>query len=179
MVSAQLPSTGVNGALSPWPSSTRRAGARASAAAQWVRVRMVTAVARACCLGCVVRRPPSPAGDPAGRGPADRRTPAKALRGGEGGVFLTFARSLSSASDLYDALYAEREEIAKVAPGVAWRRDANGKVWIQAPPIPLGDLEDPAARQTVVRYIAAQTNAMVNAFRHRLERLCKERATGT
>jgi hypothetical protein len=92
-----------------------------------------------------------------------------------GGVFLTFAKSLASGPDLYDALYAEREEIAKVAPGLSWEKGADGKVWIQVPDIELGDLEDRANRQRVVVYLADQTNRMVNAFRHRLEALCRER----
>lgn len=95
----------------------------------------------------------------------------------QGGVFLTFAKALASAPDLYQALYADREEIAKVVPSLTWEQGNDGKIWIQAPSIPLGNLDDAANRQRVVTYLANQTNAMVNAFRHRLDALCRDRLT--
>lgn len=94
-----------------------------------------------------------------------------------GGVFLTFARALASAPDFYNQLYADREEIGKVVDGLSWECKADGKVFIEAPTIKLGDLDDEANRLHVLSYLAEQTNKMVNAFRHRLETLSKERLT--
>lgn len=92
----------------------------------------------------------------------------------EGGVFLTFARSFDSSGLLYDELLAMSDLIAEEVPGITWRRDGNGKVWITAPTVALGDLKDPANRLRVIEHLKVQTNRMVNAFRGRLAELCRQ-----
>jgi hypothetical protein len=96
----------------------------------------------------------------------------------EGGVFLTFARSFDSSGLLYDELLAMSDLIAEEVPGITWRRDGNGKVWITAPTIALGDLKDPANRLRVIEHLKVQTNRMVNAFRGRLAELCRQHGLG-
>lgn len=96
----------------------------------------------------------------------------------EGGVFLTFARSFDSSGLLYDELMAMGELIAEEVPGITWRKDGNGKVWIMAPTVALGDLKDPANRLRVIEHLLVQTNRMVNAFRGRLAELCKQHGLG-
>lgn len=96
----------------------------------------------------------------------------------EGGVFLTFARSFDSSGLLYDELFAMSDLIAEEVPGITWRRDGNGKVWITAPTVALGDLKDPANRLRVIEHLKVQTNRMVNAFRGRLAELCRQHGLG-
>lgn len=96
----------------------------------------------------------------------------------EGGVFLTFARSFDSSGLLYDELLAMGELIAEEVPGITWRKDGNGKVWIMAPTVALGDLKDPANRLRIIEHLQVQTNRMVNAFRGRLAELCRQHGLG-
>lgn len=94
----------------------------------------------------------------------------------EGGVFLTFSRDFSPAREIYEALYGQREEIERIVPGITWQIDGNNKVWIAAPKVSLGDLDDASNRKLVLGQLAVFTNQMVNAFRNRLEQQAKERS---
>ncbi|MGX9221719.1 hypothetical protein ACWV27_25480 (plasmid) [Massilia varians] len=89
----------------------------------------------------------------------------------QAGVFLTFSRSFAQGPAWYEALYNQREMIEADVPGLTWERNADGKVWIEAPPTQIGNLEDENNRARLVRYLTEQTNRMVNAFRHRLASL--------
>lgn len=93
----------------------------------------------------------------------------------EAGVFLTFGKGLAERSEWFDRLYDEREAIERIAPGLSWDKRRDGKCLIQIPPIQIGDFTQPAVRQRIVIYLAEQTNQMVNAFRHRLDALSRER----
>lgn len=93
-----------------------------------------------------------------------------------GGVFLTFLKSFTRSQEFYDALYEQRSEIDAIVPGLSWKREANGKVWIEVPTVTLGDLDDDANRARVIAYLTGQTNRMVNAFRHRLKDLSRATA---
>lgn len=93
----------------------------------------------------------------------------------EAGVFLTFGKGLAERSEWFDRLFEEREAIERVVPGLAWDKRPDGKCLIQVPPIQVGDFSQPAVRQRIVDYLAEQTNQMVNAFRHRLDVMSRER----
>lgn len=67
--------------------------------------------------------------------------------------------------------------VDRVVPGLTWEMRPDGKCFISVPSIPLGDIELPENRHRVVRYLADQTNRMVNAFRHRLDILARQRDT--
>lgn len=45
-------------------------------------------------------------------------------------------------------------------------------------PYRIGDFAQPANCQRIMRYLAEQTNHMINAFRHRLDKLSRERLFG-
>jgi hypothetical protein len=92
----------------------------------------------------------------------------------EGGVFMTFSRSFELGGSFYDELLAMSDVIAEGVPGITWRRDGNGKVWIMAPTVELGDLKDAANRARVIDHLRTQTNRMVNAFRGRMGELCRQ-----
>lgn len=94
---------------------------------------------------------------------------------GSAGVFLTFGRALSEGPEWFDRLYEQREEIEKVLPGLIWEKQADGKVYVQCPPVKVGSLVNQETRQRVITYLAQQTNAMVNVFRHRLDSLVRQR----
>lgn len=97
---------------------------------------------------------------------------------GRAGVFLSFSKIFLEAHDWYERLYEEREEIERVVPGLTWERQPGGKIIIMAPPIACRKIDDPAERLQLIAYLALQTNAMVNAFRFRLEAFVRERANG-
>lgn len=92
----------------------------------------------------------------------------------EAGVYLTFGKGLIDRLDWYDRLYEERDEIAKVVPDLSWDRREDGKCFIQVQPIKIGDFASASNRERIVKYLAEQTNQMVNAFRHRLDAIAKE-----
>ncbi|MBZ2207196.1 DUF4268 domain-containing protein [Massilia soli] len=102
-------------------------------------------------------------------------SPFVAQAQGSAGVFLTFGKALAEGPEWFDCLYDQRDEIEKVLPGLSWEKQADGKVYIQCPPIKVDSLENPETRQRVITYLAQQTNAMVNVFRHRLESLVRQR----
>jgi hypothetical protein len=89
----------------------------------------------------------------------------------QGGVFLTFGSQFSDGPAWYDALYEQRLEIEKELAGLSWEKNGKGKVYITAPLIDLGNLDDLVNRQRVIKYLAEYTNKMVNVFRHRLGEL--------
>jgi len=93
----------------------------------------------------------------------------------EAGVFLTFGKGLAERTEWFDSLYEEREAIERVVPGLTWDKRSDGKCFIEAPPVRIGELAQPANRERIVRYLAEQTNQMVNAFRHRLDAMSKQR----
>lgn len=93
----------------------------------------------------------------------------------EGGVFLTFARDFAPAREFYDALYSQREEIERIAPSLGWQIDIDDKVWIMAPKIKLGNLDETENRQRVIEALTNLTNQMINAFRNRLEQMVRDR----
>lgn len=95
----------------------------------------------------------------------------------QAGVFLTFASAFAAGPAWYNSLLRERDAIEEVAPGLTWDLNAEGKVWIEAPPIRLGNLDDPDNRRYIARYLAQQTNQMINAFRHRLDVLSRADST--
>jgi hypothetical protein len=94
----------------------------------------------------------------------------------EAGVFLALGKGLVERTEWFDRLHEEREAIEQIVPGLIWEKRSDGKCFIQAPPIRIGEFSDPAARLRIAHYLAEQTNQMVNAFRHRLDTMSRERA---
>lgn len=92
----------------------------------------------------------------------------------EAGVFLALGKGLAERVEWFDRLHEERDAIERIVPGLIWEKRPDGKCFIQAPPIRVGDFADATARHRIVLYLAEQTNQMVNAFRHRLDRLSRE-----
>jgi hypothetical protein len=90
------------------------------------------------------------------------------------GVFLSLGKNLARASEWYNSLYEQREAIEAIVPGVTWQKCADGTFRVEAPRISVADIDQPAERDAVLRQLRAQTNGMVNAFRHRLDILNKE-----
>lgn len=91
----------------------------------------------------------------------------------EAGVFLALGKGLSDRSEWFDLLYEDRDAIGQVVPGLLWEKRADGKCYVGVPPIRVGDFAQPGNRQRIMRYLAEQTNYMVNAFRHRLDTLSR------
>jgi hypothetical protein len=90
------------------------------------------------------------------------------------GVFLTLGKNLPRAAEWYNRLYEDREEIETVVPDLQWIRKADGNFRVEAPTIKVAEIETPADRDAVLRYLCDDTNRMVNAFRHRLVKLVRE-----
>lgn len=91
----------------------------------------------------------------------------------EGGVFLTFSKSFELGISFYDELLAVSDAIAEEVPGITWRKDGSGKIWIMAPTVELGNLKDAANRARVIDHLRTQANRMVNAFRGRMINICR------
>jgi hypothetical protein len=106
-------------------------------------------------------------------------SPYIARASGGAGVFLTFGRNFAFAADWYDQLLLQREQIDAELPGLSWRVEANGKIWIETRPVRYQNLDEPGDRERVVGYLAEHTNAMVNVFRHRLESLQRQQEIGS
>lgn len=105
-------------------------------------------------------------------------SPYIARAAGEAGVFLTFGKIFESAHAWYKQLLLQREQIDAELPGLSWRVEANGKIWIETQPVRYQDLDSPDERDRVIGYLAKNTNAMVNVFRHRLESLQRLQEAG-
>jgi hypothetical protein len=96
-------------------------------------------------------------------------SPYIARAAGGAGVFLTFGKNFEFAEQWYGELLLQREQIDAEVPGLSWHVEANGKIWIETQAVRYQDLNAASDRQRVIGYLVQNTNAMVNAFRHRLE----------
>lgn len=91
-----------------------------------------------------------------------------------GGVYLTFLKGFEKASDFYEILLSEREEIEKVVGTSLNWSNMDGKIYISVPTVILRDLSNPTERNRVITYLTDYTNRMINAFRPRLEALSRD-----
>lgn len=105
-------------------------------------------------------------------------SPYIARASGGAGVFLTFGKNFAFAAHWYDQLLLQREQIDAELPGLSWRCEANGKIWIETRPVRFQDLDAASERDRVIVYLAQNTNAMVNVFRHRLESMQRQEEAG-
>jgi hypothetical protein len=96
----------------------------------------------------------------------------------QGGVYLTFSKTFDRTVEYFEALYAQREDIQReMKTELRWEREGkDNKVWISIPRVSFRDLNDPSERKRVIAYLADYSNRMVNAFRHRMEALSRERS---
>lgn len=93
---------------------------------------------------------------------------------GKAGVYLTCSKSFPRASEYFDRLMAERNEIEEtVGKTLDWSRTAE-KFYISAPDIKMGDLSNLAIRQELIADLADTTRRFINAFRHRLDGYSRE-----
>ena len=107
-------------------------------------------------------------------GNAARISPYIARASGGAGVFLTFGKNFAAAADWYDQLLLQRGQIDAELLGLSWRIEANGKIWIETRPVRYKGLDTTGENERVIGYLAQNTNAMVNVFRHRLEALQRQ-----
>jgi hypothetical protein len=94
----------------------------------------------------------------------------------DAGVYLAFGSAFEEAESVFNELLDQRENIEReIGVPLKWNPPANDKrPWVAVPTVQFGNLNIPADRQRVIAYLADYSNRMVNAFRHRLDKLTRE-----